>query len=187
MTVVRDGHLVLMFGPPGSGKSTQGQLMAEAMGWNWISTGQILKQFGSDELRGRLAKGALATDDEVNALADEAVKVKTAGGQTLVIDGYPRNAVQSERLLGVWPPVLAAISMVVPDEEVITRIKTRNRDDGDSVEATHKRIRIFNQNINPIRRTIELAGVPWIEVNGMASIEEVHDRVMAEIKNVLDK
>jgi adenylate kinase len=174
-----------MFGPPGSGKSTQGQLLAKNFGWNWVSTGQILKEFGDDELRSRLSAGALATDDETNALADQAVKSKTSGGQTLVIDGYPRNSTQAERLLGLWPPVLVAISLGVPDEEVVARIKTRNRDGGDSAEATYKRLRIFSQNIPAIRRTFELGSAPWIEVDGSGSIEEVHQKIMAEIKNVL--
>lgn len=179
-----DGRLVLIFGPPGSGKSTQGQLLAKKMGWNWISTGQILKKFASEELWARLNNGELATDDEVNPLADMAVKENTIGGQTLVIDGYPRNAAQAERLIGNWPKVLAVFLLNVPKEEVCARIEARGRDGGDDRATTEKRFDIFEANIGPIRNVLEKAGVHWIEVDGVGDVEEINNRIMEKIKNV---
>ena len=179
-----EGRLVLMFGPPGSGKSTHGDLVAEKMGWDHASSGPIIKEFADQELMDRFARGELATDAEINPVIDKAVRHKTAGGKTLVLDGYPRNLTQAERMLEIWPKILVAVMIRIPDEEVHARIHARNRDEGDSEEATKRRIEIFNENIEPIKKMLEDAGVIWIEVNGEASIDEVHERVMAGIKNV---
>ena len=36
--------MILLFGPPGAGKSMQGQMLAARQGWKWLSTGEMLRR-----------------------------------------------------------------------------------------------------------------------------------------------
>ena len=38
--------MIILFGPAGSGKSTQGRLLADKFGWKWLSVGQVLRDSG---------------------------------------------------------------------------------------------------------------------------------------------
>ena len=43
--------MVIFFGPAGSGKSTQGRIVADKYGWRWLSVGQVLRDAGEfDEI-----------------------------------------------------------------------------------------------------------------------------------------
>jgi adenylate kinase len=179
-----DGRLVLLFGPPGSGKSTQGKLLTEEKGWNWISTGAILREYGDDAMRAKLNRGELATDDEMNPLADKVVAEKASGGQTLVIDGYPRNSIQARRMLAKWPKIAKAILIDVPESEIVERIEARNRDQGDNAKATTTRINIFEQNIKSIKNVLTGGGVEWVEIDGLGTVEDVNKKIIAALRDL---
>ena len=95
--------VLLLFGPPGSGKGTQSRLIANWLGIPAISTGDMLRaeiQAGTvlgEAARSIMASGGLVGDDLVNKmLANRVSQPDSAKG--FLLDGYPRTVEQAEFL-----------------------------------------------------------------------------------------
>ena len=95
--------VLLLFGPPGSGKGTQSRLIANWLGIPAISTGDMLRaeiQAGTvlgEAARSIMASGGLVGDDLVNKmLANRVSRPDSAKG--FLLDGYPRTVEQAEFL-----------------------------------------------------------------------------------------
>lgn len=124
-------HIVLL-GPPASGKGTQGRRLAESLGLGYLSTGALLREqieCGSD--LGKLAEPILAQgqylpDDLMCRILSGWLERQTGGW---VLDGFPRSLPQALFLDG-WLAdrnlkVDAAVSLEVPFDELIARIRNR--------------------------------------------------------------
>jgi len=93
---------ILIFGPNGSGKGTQGSLVKKKYNLAHIESGAIFREHigGGTELgkkaKGFIDKGELVPDEITIPMILETLKAKGAGGWLL--DGFPRNMVQAEKL-----------------------------------------------------------------------------------------
>ena len=120
---------IVIFGPPGSGKGTQADLLAKAYGLEHISTGNLLRR--EVELNTPLGKqvnkilsaGELVSDEIVNELVLSKIKSLYKAKRGFVLDGYPRNLSQAKTLAVV--KLNFAFLIQVSDEEVIERIANR--------------------------------------------------------------
>ena len=124
---------ILIFGPNGSGKGTQGALVKQKYPVAHIESGAIFREHigGGTEL-GKQAKayidrGDLVPDDITIPMVLETLKTKGAGGWLL--DGFPRNMVQAQKL---WEALQAAgmkldyvIEIMLPREVAKDRIMGR--------------------------------------------------------------
>ncbi|HEU4431255.1 MAG TPA: nucleoside monophosphate kinase, partial [Myxococcota bacterium] len=94
---------LLLLGPPGAGKGTQAQLLAEKLGIPQVSTGDMLRAAvaaGSDV--GRRAKafmdaGKLVPDEVVIGVAEQRLGQPDAK-RGFILDGFPRTAAQADAL-----------------------------------------------------------------------------------------
>jgi adenylate kinase len=128
--------VLLLFGPPGSGKGTQSRLITDWLGIPGISTGDMLraeKQAGSD--LGRAAQavmdaGGLVGDDLVNQMLAKRVSQPDAE-RGFLLDGYPRTVEQAEfldRLLDerrLSKPVILHLN--VPMDALVGRLTSRRQ------------------------------------------------------------
>ena len=57
--------MIILFGAAGSGKSLQGQKLAEKYDWRWMSVGQLLRDCKDPELEKTMLKGELVSDEFV--------------------------------------------------------------------------------------------------------------------------
>lgn len=173
--------MILLMGIAGSGKGTQGKLLAEARGYKVISTGELLRAYGSEDQHRRMHTGELISDDEVTALLDEALDSLEAPNKT-ILDGYPRSVAQSKWLLGQAAEGRFKIDFVLhlqaSKEAVKARIKERARaDDHDAaIEARFKEYEIATVPILDYYRTHNLE---VIDIDAERSIEEIHDEIIA--------
>lgn len=94
---------IVLLGPPGSGKGTQGQILAESLGLVQLSTGDLFRQILQDpghplyERLEVIKEGKLVSDEVVNAVVEDAlVKLRDAKG--VVFDGFPRTVGQAKAL-----------------------------------------------------------------------------------------
>lgn len=128
------GQVVILLGPPGSGKGTQGALLASTLRLPEISTGEMLRresQSGTklgNAIRNLLAAGQLVSDDLVNrAIANRLGLSDCKNG--CILDGYPRTVSQARFLDGL----LAELEMASPIaldfhvdcEEIVARLSRR--------------------------------------------------------------
>ncbi|WP_428569913.1 MAG: adenylate kinase [Solidesulfovibrio sp. DCME] len=93
---------ILTFGPNGSGKGTQGSLVKKKYNLAHIESGAIFREHigGGTELgkkaKGFIDKGELVPDEITIPMILETLKAK--GGNGWLLDGFPRNMVQAEKL-----------------------------------------------------------------------------------------
>ena len=179
--------MIILFGPAGSGKSTQGRTIADKYGWRWLSVGQVLRDTGRyNEI---LKAGELVDDETVVKLMGEQIARANAEGMEVVLDGYPRDQKQTEIMLAdenseFFDDVDMAIVLEVPKEELWKRIEERGRED-DTKEVVERRFAIFEENIGAILPTLAEKGIPVVKVDGVGDYAEVTERIEKEIVKVL--
>ncbi len=126
-------NLVLL-GPPGSGKGTQGERLQEDFRLPYYATGDILRAAVREETElGRKAKeymdrGDLVPDEVIIGVISERVSSSEAQ-DGFILDGFPRTTPQAEALDDAMDDLdrdlTAAVLIDVPDEEVIRRLSGR--------------------------------------------------------------
>lgn len=125
---------LVMLGPPGAGKGTQGQRLTEDFSVAYIATGDILRENVKEGTElGKQAKehmdsGGLVPDELVIAMIEDRISQDDAG-DGFVLDGFPRNVAQADALNEMLDEhgrrLTAALLVDVPDEEVIRRLSGR--------------------------------------------------------------
>jgi adenylate kinase len=126
-------NLVLL-GPPGSGKGTQGERLNEDLHLPYYATGDILRAAVRDETElGRTAKqymdgGDLVPDEVIVGVIAEALD-SAAARDGFILDGFPRTTPQAEALDAKLDELDRAVTAVllidVSDEEVVRRLGGR--------------------------------------------------------------
>ena len=142
--------IIILFGPPGSGKGTQAPRIVDALGTPQLSTGDMLRaavaagtEVGkkADEV---MKSGALVDDDLVAAIIKDRIAADDCKGGFL-LDGFPRTVGQAEKLDAILKETNESVSMVlrlcVPDEDLEARICGRwiHQASGRSYHATNKK------------------------------------------------
>ena len=178
----------LLVAPPGAGKGTQGERLAEIYGVPHLSTGDILRAEVAKrskiglEVESFLDRGELVPDELMMPLLLEYV----SGAEPLtgfVLDGFPRTAEQAE-LAHQWGLVSgltfnAVISLDVPAEELVERLVRRGDESSrsdDTIETIRFRQEIYAKDTEPLLEYYKGRGL-LIEVDGTGTIEEVTRRI----------
>jgi adenylate kinase len=126
--------IVVLLGPPGAGKGTQGDLLAAKLGIPKIATGDVLRAAVREGTpMGKAAKAAmdrgdLVPDDVILGIMKEALGAP-ASAKGAILDGVVRTEPQAEglqRVLGELGRKLdAVLTFDVPDEELVKRLSGR--------------------------------------------------------------
>ena len=175
--------MITLFGLAGSGKGTQGRALAELFGWRWLSVGEVIRQTGGydDIING----GNLIPDDDVIKMMSKQIEKSEAEGFEVILDGYPRNVVQTKWILENMPGKLdGAIVLEVPEEELLNRLALRGRDDDKERESIEKRFEIYNRNIDEMLALLGSENIPVERVNGVGAVEDVTARLTEVIKKM---
>mgnify|MGYP001824560493 CR=1 FL=1 len=155
----------LIFGVPGAGKGTQGDILRHVPGFFHISSGAVFRDLDPDSTEGRSARefigrGELVPDDSTIRLFTDHLEAERLSGRyapetdLLLLDGIPRN-VHQQKLLEPLIDVRLVLHLVCRDQEaMIKRIKRRakleNRDDDASETVTRKRFEVYDQETVPV-------------------------------------
>ncbi|QDU62254.1 Adenylate kinase [Planctomycetes bacterium Pan216] len=156
---------VLLFGPPGAGKGTQGRILGTIPGFFHCACGDVFRQLDIQSDIGRLfldysSKGELVPDEitiEIWARhIDNQVVLRAFKPEfdVLVLDGIPRTVEQAD-LLTKHIHVLKVLHLVCPDEEqMIERLRRRalreNRMDDAKESVIRHRWEIYQQETAPL-------------------------------------
>lgn len=176
--------MILFFGPPGAGKSVQGQVLSARHGWRWLSVGQLLRDTHDAELLKEMQTGHLLDSELVNGIVGDALK-RSKDIEHVILDGFPRQLEQAQWLVESQPDHERSISLVVvlevPISELMRRLKLRGRTD-DTEEAIQERMQIFRTEIYPILTYLTEQKVPITHIDGTGTVGKVHDKIEAELE-----
>lgn len=161
---------ILLIGPQGSGKSTQGKLLAQFLGLPYISSGDIFRKM-QGEIKRILDQGKLVDDVTVSKIVKEKLQEEKYQ-KGFVFDGYPRTM---EQIRLYDPGFDRVIFLDLPDDEATKRLLARGRQD-DTPELIAERLRNYHHQTDPILDFFKKQG-NLISVNGTASIEEIQHKI----------
>lgn len=175
--------MIVFFGPAGSGKSVQGQILSARHGWRWLSTGQLLRDAHAPEMASSLQTGELVSDETVNnIIADALVRAKHI--DRVIIDGYPRKLAQAKWLIKNQATHARSVQLVivleVQQSELLHRLEVRGRID-DKPEVIEERLQIYRQEMYPILSYFTEEKIPIAHIDGTGTVGQVHDRIEAEL------
>lgn len=187
---------VILLGPPGAGKGTQAQVLAEKHGLVQLSTGDMLRaavKAGSEigkKAEAVMKSGGLVSDEIViGIIADRIEQPDCANG--FILDGFPRTLKQADSLDALLASkrknLDAVIEIKVDDAILVSRIETRAREalaGGGSVRADDNAEALKTRLMAYYRETAPLIGYYYANrklrtVDGMAPIGDVSAQIEA--------
>ncbi len=125
---------MVLMGPPGAGKGTQGEILEERLGIPRYATGDMLRLARRKGTPlGRQAQrfmdaGELVPDQVVLGIVRDVLS-EQAGGDGFILDGFPRTVAQAEGLRRILDELDARLDAVinisVDDEEIAGRLTDR--------------------------------------------------------------
>lgn len=183
---------IVLLGAPGSGKGTQGDVLAKHFGVPHVSSGELLRMHvasGSDlgrEVASFLSRGELVPDDLVLAVVGDALSgAFEAGGY--VLDGIPRTLAQAERAYTLAEPAgLVADAVVYLDvaddvarERLAARAETGRVDDADPA-VIERRLQVFHADTRPLLDFYRERGI-LRTIDAVQSVDAVSNAILAAL------
>ncbi len=194
---------IVLFGYPGSGRSSQGKALAKQFDLEFIATGELLSKEASENTKlgkkilelyekGMLEHGIIGQnfpDDIVVQLIEKKFQ-NLNGAKGFIFKGFPRTLVQSYILDGLLRKHTSSITKVieieVPILELIKRLEIRSKTDSkmpydESMSTIIKRLQYHEERTVPvIKKYTELHGSTII--SGEGTFDEVYKRIADEIE-----
>ena len=178
---------VVLLGPPGAGKGTQGEKLAEKLGIPQISTGDLFRRnidAGTKlglEAKRYLDAGDLVPAELTNQLVDARLDEPDAA-KGFILDGYPRSVQQAEALDEMLQrrgaDIDAVLEFRVSQDELLQRLKERGRAD-DTEDVIINRMKVYNDETAPL---IEYYGSQpkgqLKTIDAIGSLDEVFARAL---------
>jgi len=183
---------LLLLGPPGAGKGTQGVLIAERLGIPKFATGDLLRdavRLGTPlglQAKAVMESGALVSDDIIMGVVGEELRKPTAAGG-VIFDGVVRTIPQAEGVAALLATLGRRIDKVlffdVTDEEILSRIEKRRGIEGradDDPVAVQRRLKAYREQTAPVLDWYRgRGGVTTIPAVG--TVQDIADRVKQAI------
>ena len=183
----------LLFGPPGSGKSTQGAILAERLASPHISIGELLRLEAKKEtsqgqaIAAQIGKGLMVDDNTVMRLLREQLGNAIANDKGFILDGFPRTADQ----LPLWDSLVEelqlsdylALDIKLSAEESFERLLSRGRGD-DTAQVIRRRLDAYQAMAAPVLKCFQ-ERAKLLVIDGLGSVNEVASRLELALKHHL--
>jgi adenylate kinase len=184
---------LVLLGPPGAGKGTQAQRLAQHLGVPAISTGDIFRRNVSEgtplglDAKRYMDAGEYVPDSVTNAMvADRLTQPDAEKG--FLLDGYPRTAAQvrelDRMLTDAGTALDAVVELTADTDEVVTRLRKRARVEGrsdDTEDVIRRRLEVYAEQTAPLTALYAERGL-LLHVDGMGDVEEVTARIVAALE-----
>jgi len=188
---------MILMGPPGAGKGTQAQVVAERYSIPAISTGDIFRKNASEgtelgiQAQRFMDAGEYVPDELTNLMVRNRIDEPDAE-RGFLLDGYPRTLAQVEELDGMIKHtghVLDAVVVLTVDkEELVQRLLQRAATEGradDTEEVVRRRYEVYDDQTAPLIDVYRDRGL-MIEVDGMGEVDEVSQRIFDALDKVTE-
>ena len=199
---------VVMLGPPGAGKGTQGSRIEAELGIDHVATGDILRANKDMETdhgspREYMEAGELVPDPVMMEVAEAALSDRAG----FVLDGYPRTVPQAEHLASVAPPDVI-LHLDADREELVERLSGRRVDpetgenyhvdfdmpndpeirgrliqrEDDRPESVERRLEVYDEQTAPLIEFYE-SDDGYERIDGNPSPDEVFEDIAATLRS----
>ena len=174
---------LVLLGPPGAGKGTQAEKLAEKLQIPHLSTGELFRQNINNgtklglEAKRYLDAGDLVPTELTNELVDDRL-TEPDTGDGFILDGYPRSVPQAQALHDMLErrgtQLDAVVEFRVPEDELLERLRARGRAD-DTDEVILNRMNVYRDETAPL---LEYYRNELKTVDAVGTVDEVFARAL---------
>lgn len=162
---------LVLLGPPGAGKGTQGQALAALLNMPHISTGDIVRdhvarhtEFGR-RIEAAIAAGNFASDHDILYWVD--VRLAEPDAQSgYILDGFPRDVAQAEAFAQA---IDAVVDLEIDEDALVERLSKRLiydekiakmvRRPDDEPDAVRHRLEVYRERTAPLQAYYDKRGL----------------------------
>ena len=188
--------IIVLLGPPGSGKGTQAELICKKFGFFHFSTGNILRnevkkktKIGK-EIELIINAGKLISDKIIIKIVDNKISKQLKLYKGFLFDGFPRNLSQAKAfdiLLGKNnQSITSVIQLSVHEEEISKRIQKRKLEEkreDDNENVLKSRLDVYFDETKPLLDFYQKKN-KLNKINGTQTINDVNDQINSHILNL---
>ncbi|KAA0210173.1 MAG: adenylate kinase [Ignavibacteriaceae bacterium] len=182
-------YRLIIFGPPGAGKGTQAEIIADKLNLDHFSTGQILREAvtaGTDlgkKAKAIMDSGHLVPDEIMIGIVEQSLAERSESNG-FILDGFPRTLAQAIALTGIFSKLgfddVKVINLIVKDEELIERMLSRGRSD-DTEDAVKNRLAVYKESTAPVLDYFRKNGNAIFDITGAGEINDINDQILKSI------
>ncbi|KAI0113927.1 adenylate kinase-domain-containing protein [Nemania sp. FL0031] len=177
-----------VLGKPGSGKSTQCELLAKTFKLAHISVGDALREEMKREdspyeasIKQNICAGTISPEESTIPILNAHIQAAMGDGIDLfVLDGFPRTQKQAEYFTNINIPIKFVIKLECPDDIVATRLSQRMRPD-DNPEDIDKRLCTFHKTTSLVIDWLSSQKEMVKTLDAEGSIEAINKRFVEAI------
>lgn len=178
--------MILLMGLPGSGKGTQGKMLADEHGFHLISMGDLVRMYVTGHRRQRMLAGELLDDAEIIAMLDRVLSAMKDldDDDDVVLDGFPRTIPQAEWLMEQVKAGRFTLNGIVyltaTTEAVTERLTARGRLD-DQEAVILERFKEYKELTEPVVNWFVDQGVAVINIDAERSTSAVNRDIVSQL------
>lgn len=172
-------HGIILFGKPGSGKSTIGKLFAQMYDYDYISSGDIARHMAENDpqVSSMLAGGGMAPEMVMRSMIKHEINRRVLSNRNFVLDGFPRFDYQDMFLTDGFPDMaFVRVLIDVSDDVAVNRSMKRNRDDDGAIM---KRLEYYHNNTEKLTKDCVIV----IDNNDEHEAYEMADKLYLEVSD----